>query len=1194
MPEKVALELVKITGGTVNFIRPGELPALSLEHVTGEFSARSLDGPYKFTGNFDIGGAPRSLRFSTGRRETDGSVRLKAVLHDIEAELAYSLDGAVTGFGSDPSFDGQLLVRTEGDPGDTRVIAVPGEAPIEIKSRLKAGVARAELDDAEITLRMNGKQQALTGKLTLDYAGKPGFGGEISARLLNLDGLLDGGGQSISAGLAELGRLSLAEADRLGGGKLRIKLNQAAVGGDVVSDVTGEIATRGKDGISVSGLQAMLPGENRVSLEGDIRLAEPGPSFSGHVDVGGGRLSRLLRWAGTEAAPISGEGGGDFSFSGDVKVGAGSIVIGDASGSLLGSRFTGSIDLKSEVPRRADIRLRSERLDLAKALGADGLAPLAGYLTAKSGSAEPRDGRKAGPLDWLFDGETRLDLGVQSVSLPGLGEGSLEADVSAKAGSLAVRKFSFSSTGGLTLKAQGQLADLAGRARGGLSVEIDAENRDAFQLLAGLLDLPAAITQSEARSGLLAPAKLRLDVKSGIEGKGLEGQLRGTLASSRAEIDFDFDGALAERAAARIAVEAKLENPEGKALLRQLFPRIGEASGYRAGNGVATLTLKGVAKDNLDAVFEVRAAGVEASVKGRGAFPEAGTVFDGKASVNAADAALLSGLAGGPVNTDAQGNQFRAEASVALKDRTYRLSALTGEAGGAPFTGDGQLDLSGAIPKATGHVKAREASLPLLLAPLLAEAKEPAEAAPIVRSARRTLSVWPERPFESELIAAAEGTFKLDAGRLRLLGGVVLDKADVTAELSQGVLRIINVGGGLYGGSFSGSASLGKRGGGMAFEATGAAKGMSTGQIVRDARGNPLAEATASLEFFLKGEGLTPNGIAAGLSGDGKVALSGGRIPEFSPAAPRMVVAGASRTKAEQQPAGDRLVSMASDALRQGPLTFSPVEVPFAVKNGVVRFAKTELTGPGGWASIASFLELATLKLDSEWVISAAKPNTEGTEPQIAMAFVGTVEDIGRIPPDIEVEVLERFVTIARMEKDVETLEKLDVSGGKAKAKKPDVTAPGPAAAIPPPPKKPVPPEAKKPQTPAPKKPEAAVAPAVPPAPKGPEAAVPPVAPPSAAPTQLQGEGSVTTRPLPPLTAAPTAEPPVAPPAVQPSSPASEQAQSLPWLLPGAPPPGPTSAEAPSAPPEASPPPPPPRPAEPSFRDRDILRGAGD
>ena len=76
IPKDVALNSVAISGGTINLWRGKSEPYLTIDELDGELAARSLQGPYKFSGWFTLADKQRELRFSTGRREENGQFRL--------------------------------------------------------------------------------------------------------------------------------------------------------------------------------------------------------------------------------------------------------------------------------------------------------------------------------------------------------------------------------------------------------------------------------------------------------------------------------------------------------------------------------------------------------------------------------------------------------------------------------------------------------------------------------------------------------------------------------------------------------------------------------------------------------------------------------------------------------------------------------------------------------------------------------------------------------------------------------------------------------------------------------------------------------------------------------------------------------------------------------------------------------------
>ena len=97
------------------------------------------------------------------------------------------------------------------------------------------------------------------------------------------------------------------------------------------------------------------------------------------------------------------------------------------------------------------------------------------------------------------------------------------------------------------------------------------------------------------------------------------------------------------------------------------------------------------------------------------------------------------------------------------------------------------------------------------------------------------------------------------------------------------------------------------------------------------------------------------------------------------------------------------------------------------MKNGTLRVQPTTLTGPGAEITINGYLELASLRLDSEWVMKL--PGGDDTMPSISLVLAGPLSNAGAIAAVIDAEAIESYLTMRRMQEDVERLETLDVSG---------------------------------------------------------------------------------------------------------------------------------------------------------------------
>src|SRR5262249_37854266 len=83
---------------------------------------------------------------------------------------------------------------------------------------------------------------------------------------------------------------------------------------------------------------------------------------------------------------------------------------------------------------------------------------------------------------------------------------------------------------------------------------------------------------------------------------------------------------------------------------------------------------------------------------------------------------------------------------------------------------------------------------------------------------------------------------------------------------------------------------------------------------------------------------------------------------------------------------------------------------------------------PTGVTKINGYVELASLKLDSEWAVSLAGAKNQDVPP-VTLVFAGALSQADAISPSIDTGAIESYLTLRRMREDVERLETLDMSG---------------------------------------------------------------------------------------------------------------------------------------------------------------------
>jgi hypothetical protein len=90
--------------------------------------------------------------------------------------------------------------------------------------------------------------------------------------------------------------------------------------------------------------------------------------------------------------------------------------------------------------------------------------------------------------------------------------------------------------------------------------------------------------------------------------------------------------------------------------------------------------------------------------------------------------------------------------------------------------------------------------------------------------------------------------------------------------------------------------------------------------------------------------------------------------------------------------------------------------------------APATLASAGAETKINGFVELVSLKLDSEWAVNLTGGGVKDVPP-VSLVFTGPLSKAPEISPAIDTGAIEAYLTMRRMQEDVERLETLDVSG---------------------------------------------------------------------------------------------------------------------------------------------------------------------
>jgi len=1054
-PKEVTLDEVSVSGGRIEMTKQGE-PQFTLENVAAQASAQSLSGPYKVSATYSVAGRPQEVRFSTSEPDPAGLFRIKSMLRDIDRNTSYVLDGGVTGLGAIPTFDGNIVVRAantadvpagedEREPAvesdaipvepqqsdETSAEVQPGEiSRFELKGALKATPNRAELPEFDLTLHAKGQPQIFEGKLTLDFGERIEGAAELTASFIDLDALFavydKDERPSPAAVLYMLANEVLDEAVFLGDGSLAMAIEQAGLGGDLVGAV--DLALAAKDGaVAIEHLKAVLPGDNRIEVEGTLKRGKFGPVFSGPVTVEGSGLRPLTRWAGGNRDMSGQASTGDFAVRADAVVGDGTLQLANASGELSGTEFRGGLRLQGGERRLIELNLDSERLDLRELIGDGPLWQLWLPASATDGAAQPEQ-------DWfkqLRGDDMRVTLHVGELLLPDIPPGKLDAQFALQSGTLDIDHLDFAAADVLVLNAKGRIERLEQAPSGRLDLALRANTGNSLKIAAELLGLPDSVSGSQQLS-LLAPLDLNVGMVASREGDLANAtiEIGGRAATSSVALKASAVGELAKLGEARVDVDGEIVGENPQAFLVLLFPdlpleRIATPAGSQ---GRLVVKFAGVPNHEVTGKAALETLPIEVAFVGQGSTQPDGLALSGEGAVVSRDATAALTLLGFESPPSASGVPVSLRFDVAKQGAKTDLNGIAGTIAGEKISGSVRLDQSGPKTRFSLNGSAGAASLPSLLGVLVAWHGTPSTEIQGT-SAANTSEVWPLHGFSLQLLDKVEGGIEFKAKTLALGSSVKLQDAVLAASVGTDGLAITDLKGRLFGGNFAGSGNLAPRGNGAELNARAQVKGGKLGDLTKSVIGAPLATGPFDLAFDVQGAGLSPPGIVAGLSGKGTLVLGAGRLQSFSVAPLRKVAATAAN---ETIKADKERIAAETRAVREkitkGTYKFAPAKFALEIKNGTLSLGPAELLSAGAETKINGYIELASLKLDSEWAVRLTGNGAQNVPPT-KLVFTGTLDNAGQIDPAIDTDAIESHLTMRRMQEDVERLETLDVSG---------------------------------------------------------------------------------------------------------------------------------------------------------------------
>ena len=948
-PELTRLDSATITNGTIVYHHADGRPSERIEGIDATLSARSLDGPFRGDGTFNVRGRPIAFQLATSSLRDDGTmpISVEAIFGGERGRALF--EGIVRGDDETPAFDGNVRIETADLGALLNAIAVDlgalPAAPLaaEFDARGALSVSGEAIAAEEFQVRL-GESQA-TGALSWRDGDVPQLAADIDLNRIDLDQFLpaeEAGGTGQPVDEVALVPLETISDDI----RLVIPADVAATIDLKIGTLTWregvirQARTRLEldDGVvTLKPASALLPGGADVRFAGRLTRGGDRPWLQGVVEIAADDLRAILSWLSVDVGDVPADRLRRLNASADLSAIGNRLSTTNLDVRIDTTRIAGNAAIAAdERPRiTADLAVNTVNVDAYLPAGETGAGS---QETASPATEAASEDTWAG----LADIDADVALKMDALIYDGVRVAGLELDAALDGDNLTLRR--------------AQVADVAGA-----SGSVTGTARTVWSTPS--VDLAVEST-ADSLEGVVAFLDIDPEFRTQAFGKFA---LNGTLAGGEDSLSLDFTVAAGT---AEATLEGTVDDPFGTpagALALSLRASDAAALARTAGltppvviERLGKLAVDGGIGGTLDSAavnLSAEAAGATVAVSGNVTelLTSPGYSVDvdlahpsGEALVATVIGEALADAALGPVRLVGKVSGDRTVANLAGIDATIGESTLAG---------DIFLRLDQEPPAFSAAMRAGVLDLAWIGGGLAAA---DGNAGTGIEVTELYSDRWSDEPIDLALLDRLSGALTLTAQAL-VLGPYRIEQADVDIAAGEGTLTLRSLGGRLFGGALEADGSLA----GAPMPAGQAAVQLSDaniGAILREAAGGRAVSGKATIDGYFTLRGQTEREMVESLAGriaitSGEGAVEGVDVPAIS----RQIAA------LSEADALDDIVSFvdrAEQSLSSGQTAIRSLDGIVRVQNGQARIDGFEIVTDGGVGTINGTADLPAWQLD--------------------------------------------------------------------------------------------------------------------------------------------------------------------------------------------------------------------------------------
>ena len=1000
---------------------------LELTDIVFSGDVRSLAGSLRGDGAVSIRGARFPFRVSSSQDKESGGLRVHLNIDPGERAVIADVEGLISFPNRSPRFEGALTLSSPpkeqgdgkdklaaGDPAKPQSANPPsaksspavaaGATPWRIAAKVGGDQAAAKLDQIEVTFGEEDRSLKFTGSGDVRFGAAPMLRATLSARQLDADKLLSGGGDvrdrramaparvlpALRNWIAQLPTLPLPA-------NVQFSTEQIMLSGRPVQNFTADLHNE-TTAWSLEKVDLRAPGATHLTFRTIGISTAVTSGFSGALDLSSSEPDALVAWM---------QGRSDTTYRtqrplrlrGDISVAPDRVAIDSLKADIDGGSVDGRIALITKAAgagSRLETALKGDRLDLDAALA------VARSLAGASG-------------EWPTEASVALDIGRAKIS--GQELSPLATRFSYDPKTIALDQLKFGQSGGVSSEGSGRFdrADATGRlvltSMAGSLKEITslvqpiapriAARFDALSIPSGAARLKLTLDLAKDPTNLeRSQAKAVLD----LDAPQLKGSATLTAKPSAAALrSFEVDAI--DRT--ELGIESRLSSEQGHLVLALL----GLDRFAAVGNGPAQFeaSVSGSWRAPLRVNAKLSGAGLDGDAQGTiepwGEFTKA----TANLRLRSANLAPLVGLK--PQESAAQ--NVRLFGRLGLSGTRVTLDDIDSTVGGSRLRGRLAMNLDDE-KQIDGELGLDALDVPQLFSVLVGAAGQDA-AAPLGPG---LLKGWRGRVSFQALSGAV-----LNGTELRPLGGAVASDGQS--------LTIENLKGKLGGGDVTATVEARSNANGLVLNGRVELAGID-GNALRY-RSLKMPAGKVSAQMALAAEGRSVQGLVSALSGNGTVTLDNAAIPNLDP---RAFDAALRAADAGQLGDDGKLRQIVEPALSSGTLSIASAQIPFIIRDGRLRVGATPLEAQGARAIVSGGFDIPADQADIRASLSSNTVGSSNSRPEVQLFAVGTPDTLTRA---VDVTSLSSWLAVRAIDRETRRLDA--IARGEAPPAYPSSTA---------------------------------------------------------------------------------------------------------------------------------------------------------